>query len=262
MKELINYLFSRMGYNISKQTNVILGFPTEATVWEVGLMSELLGIDHKGFIRNEKRLTMLSIPRLWAAISATKYVINNDIPGDIVECGVWKGGCAMAIAQTLKKYRSSKKVYLFDTFDGMTEPSALDVDTHSGENYGETYESLNLDKRNRVKLDYYGLGVPNCSLAHVKKNFLDWGLMDYALFVEGDVRETLYDKASIPDALSLVRLDTDWFDTTLLELQTLYPLLQKGGVLLLDDYGTFNGARKAVDNYFEEIGFSPFVVYD
>ena len=59
MKELINYLFSRMGYNISKQTNVILGFPTEATVWEVGLMSELLGIDHKGFIRNEKRLTML-----------------------------------------------------------------------------------------------------------------------------------------------------------------------------------------------------------
>ena len=82
--------------------------------------------------------------------------------------------------------------------------------------------------------------------------------MDYALFVEGDVRETLYDKASIPDALSLVRLDTDWFDTTLLELQTLYPLLQKGGVLLLDDYGTFNGARKAVDNYFEEIGFSPF----
>ena len=221
MKKLINYLFSRMGYNISKQTNVILGFPTEATVWEVGLMSELLGIDHKGFIRNEKRLTMLSIPRLWAAISATKYVINND------------------------------------TFDGMTEPSALDVDTHSGENYGETYESLNLDKRNRVKLDYYGLGVPNCSLAHVKKNFLDWGLMDYALFVEGDVRETLYDKASIPDALSLVRLDTDWFDTTLLELQTLYPLLQKGGVLLLDDYGTFNGARKAVDKYFEEIGFSP-----
>ena len=75
-------------------------------------------------------------------------------------------------SSNVKKYRSSKKVYLFDTFDGMTEPSALDVDTHSGEkNYGETYESLNLDKRNRVKLDYYGLGVPNCSLAHVKKNF-------------------------------------------------------------------------------------------
>ena len=86
--------------------------------------------------------------------------------------------------------------------------------------------------------------------------------MDYALFVEGDVRETLYDKASIPDALSLVRLDTDWFDTTLLELQTLYPLLQKGGVLLLDDYGTFNGAEKGSGQLFRRNRFFPFVVYD
>ena len=184
-------------------------------------------------------------------------MIDNDIPGDIVECGVWKGRFAIAIARTLKKYCSSKKVYLFDTFDGMTEPSALDVDTHSGEIFSETYESLNGDRRNRVKLDYYGLGVPNCSLAHVKKNFSDRGLMEYACFVEGEVRETLNDKTSIPDALSVVRLETDWFDSTLVELQTLYPLLQRGGVLLLDDYGMYNGAREAVDNYFEEIGSSP-----
>ena len=78
---------------------------------------------------------------------------------------------------------------------------------------------------------------------------------DRAVFVPGKVEETI--PASAPERIALLRLDTDWYESTYHELVHLYPRLEAGGVLILDDYGHFEGARRAVDRYFDENGARP-----
>ena len=69
--------------------------------------------------------------------------------------------------------------------------------------------------------------------------------------IQGDVAETLLESKNLPEKIAILRLDTDWYESTRIELERLYPLLEPGGVLIIDDYGHFDGARKAVDEYFK-----------
>jgi len=94
------------------------------------------------------------------------------------------------------------------------------------------------------------------SLEEVKQNFEEFNLLDSnILFCKGDVRETLLNQ-ELPGTIALLRLDTDFYDSTLVEMQRLWPLLAPGGILILDDYGHWDGARKAVDEYFSSIGLT------
>ena len=88
------------------------------------------------------------------------------------------------------------------------------------------------------------------SLDEVKANFRARGLLSQAVFVEGDVLKTLKDRSNLPERISVLRLDTDWYESTRAELEVLYPRLQVGGVIIVDDYGYWGGAKKAVDEYF------------
>ncbi len=191
--------------------------------------------------------TMTSPERVYALRQSVQYVVNQDIPGDFVECGVWRGGSMMVVARTLQELNVvSKRLYLFDTFEGMSAPTQDDV-TFKGESalklLGESSKETNPV-------------VAYSSIEEVKGNLDSTGYPSGKVhFIKGKVEETIPDKA--PSQIALLRLDTDWYESTYHELVHLFPLLSPGGVLIIDDYGHWAGARKAVDTYFAEQGLHP-----
>ncbi len=190
-----------------------------------------------------KPYTMTSDERIFSLIESVRYVINNKIPGDIVECGVWRGGSMMASAKTLLDLNDQEKhLYLFDTFEGMTEPGKIDV---SNSKLDATKEFDN------TKINSNSSKWCRASIEDVKSNLFN---IDYDKskihFIKGKVEDTL--PTNEPKSISILRLDTDWYKSTKHELIHLFPKLSKGGVLIIDDYGFWQGARKAVDEYISE----------
>jgi O-methyltransferase len=198
-------------------------------------------------IYNEvKPFTMTSKERMFSLYKSVEYVIQNNIPGDFVECGVWKGGSAMLIAVFLLELKvKDRKIYLYDTFEGMSEPTN---DDHKMENS----EFLAIDKWNKQKTDDADVNEwCYAGLDEVRSNMMKTGYTaDKIIFVKGKVEETIPTQA--PSAIAILRLDTDWYESTRHELLHLYPLLSNKGVLIIDDYGHWAGAKKAVDEYFKK----------
>ena len=241
LKKIANKVFKPFGYELIKK-NSKLNFPIEINEDEMQFISEILYPKRNS--SNSIPLSMVSIERLWAVISATKYIVENNIEGDLVECGVWRGGCSIAIARTLEKLESEKKVYLFDTFEGMTKPTNFDRDAIDSNSAKIKFKES--QKENYNEWCY-------ASLQDVKNSFLKYDLISNAQFIKGDVKETLKDEKNIPKKISLLRLDTDWYESTKIELEILYPLLKSKGVLMVDDYGHWEGARMAVDEYMNSL---------
>ena len=186
--------------------------------------------------------SMTSIERMYALYQGVRHVIRRGIPGDFVECGVWRGGSSMCVALTLLELGvRDRTLYLYDTYAGMSEPTEQDVNLR-GKPAHQTWARSQRNGSNEWCYE---------SLPQVRENLLGTGYPEDKLqFVQGLVEQTI--PAVKPDAISLLRLDTDWYESTRHELIHLYPLLQPGGVLVLDDYGHWQGARQAVDEYFAE----------
>jgi O-methyltransferase len=185
--------------------------------------------------------TMTGYKGIHATCAAVKYVTKNRIPGAIVECGVWKGGSMMAAAYTLLKLgETSRDIFLFDTFEGMTEGSDVDVDW--------------LGRRASLRHAHYkrlGKKWAHGPLEEVKATLCGVGYNnDRIHFVKGKVEDTI--PAEAPDTISFLRLDTDFYQSTRHELVHLFPRLSPGGILTVDDYGSWKGARQATDEYIEE----------
>jgi O-methyltransferase len=187
--------------------------------------------------------TMTSTERLYALFKATQYVAAAGLPGDFAECGVWRGGSVMMMALALKMLGiSDRNIYLFDTFEGMTPPTDVDED-FAGVKATELLAREGGDRERNIFMAY----APK---EEVLRNLRATGYpMERFVFVRGDVKDTLPLRA--PDVLSLLRLDTDWYDSTRHELECLFPRLTPRGILIIDDYGYHKGSRKAVDEYFE-----------
>ena len=185
-------------------------------------------------IKRVRKHTMTSPARLNALIDATEHVVANRIPGAIVECGVWKGGSMMAVALTLQRLGATdRELVLFDTFTGMTEPTPEDADS--------PYDGYSLYAMWKRRTNW--IGVP---AEEVRAAMLSTGYpADRITLVEGPVETTV--PARAPEQIALLRLDTDWYASTKHEMEHLYPRLAPGGVLVLDDYGHYAGARRAVD---------------
>lgn len=213
-------------------------YAIEATPSDIEIIKYVRGTNNPN-----GKLTKCNVKRIWAAISSVNHIIKNNIPGDIAECGVWRGGCSLAMALKLKELNSNKKIYLFDTFEGMTEPSVYDK---------KAYKKLNVFKKfNYSKKKNYNEWC-YASLSDVKHQFNCFNLLDNVIFVKGDIRKTLLKSSNLPSKLSILRLDTDFHDSTESSLKNLFPLLEKNGILLIDDYGCWEGVRKAVDEYFQK----------
>ncbi|MEC9091500.1 MAG: TylF/MycF/NovP-related O-methyltransferase [Planctomycetota bacterium] len=185
--------------------------------------------------------TMTSPERIEALCNAVHHISTSKIGGDIVECGVWRGGSMMAIAHCLQQQEDThRKLHLYDTFEGM--PPAQEVD--------RDFTNTSADKLLEVqeKLDPQSIWCYS-GIDEVKKNMAATCYPDNLIrLVPGRVEETL--AFDLPDQIALLRLDTDWYESTKVSLEQLYPRLVPGGVLIIDDYGHWQGCRKAVDDYF------------
>lgn len=193
-----------------------------------------------------KPFTLTGGDRILATLDAVRYVVQRRVPGALVECGVWKGGSILAMVRTLQDLGvDDRDIYLYDTFSGMTQPSELDT-TQFGE--PATAEWDRSTSEGRVPWGW-AFGEDAASLESVQKLLDATGYPPERLhFVVGDVQETLPE--NLPTSIAVLRLDTDWYESTRAELSYLYPRLSSGGVLIIDDYGHWEGARRAVDEYF------------
>jgi len=188
-----------------------------------------------------QEITLSGMERVAALRQAVEYIVRHNIPGDVVECGVWKGGSMVVIAKTLLEQKAAtRKLYLFDTFTGMTAPTEADKDLR-GTNASNLLEAA---KEQKANSNVWAVAP----LEGVKEVMQATGYApEKIMYVEGRVEETI--PAQAPAQISLLRLDTDWYESTYHELVHLFPRLSVGGVLLIDDYGHWEGARRAVDQY-------------
>lgn len=183
--------------------------------------------------------TMTSVQRGLALFRAVRYICENNIAGDFIECGVWRGGSSMIAMSALRHFGvTDRRVFLFDTFQGMTEPSHADVDVA-----GNTAAEIMKEQ----------VGRPDgilciASLDEVKANVAKVGYPVHLVeYVAGDIRKTAREFQCRP--IALLRLDTDFYDSTKVEMEEFYPHLVSHGVLLVDDYGHWAGARRAIEEY-------------
>ena len=191
-----------------------------------------------------KPYTMTSLERLYSLYKAVNYTIQNNIEGDFVECGVWKGGSALMIGKILAlKNIQNRKIFLYDTYEGMSEPSEKDKD-FAGKTAVELLEENDIKVQDSVWC--------YSSFDEVKNTIALSGLSEEnIIMIKGKVEDTI--TSSLPmNKIALLRLDTDWYESTKHELHFLYPILSKNAVLIIDDYGHWQGCRKAVDEYIAE----------
>jgi hypothetical protein len=230
MKSIIKRLVRRTGFDIVRyRPGSELVNLADLTRGEVNI------------VRSVKPYTLTSEERIAALLNAVEYITKNKIPGAMAECGVWRGGSMMAVALTLLHHGdTSRELYLYDTFEGMSEP------TNQDRSFDGRFAQSQLDR------DPIGTGIwCRSPIEEVRTNVLSTGYPEERVhFVLGKVEETL--PATKPDQLSLLRLDTDWYSSTKHELTHLFPLLHPQGVLIIDDYGHWQGARQAVDEYVME----------
>ena len=191
--------------------------------------------------------TMTSPERILGLCRAVEHLQSNEIPGDFVECGVWRGGSMAAVVKTLRNMAGpNRELWLYDTFEGMTPPTNQDVDF-----LGQTAQQLLQQQDPTDPMSVWCMSP----LEGVRKLMIDNGYpLDQIHFVKGKVEETL--PTSRPEQISLLRLDTDWYESTRCELEYLFPKLVPGAVVIIDDYGHWKGCRRAVDEYFAEHGIS------
>jgi O-methyltransferase len=229
IKPIIHKFFRAFGADMIRYRPVQEDYPPDFTQDDINI------------IREVRAWTMTSPERIHALIQAVRYVSLNCITGSIVECGVWKGGSMAAVAKTLLQLQDLERdLYLFDTFQGMTEPTSNDVD-HSGKYASE------------LLVEDPGIKCADAPLESVQKVLYETRYPKEKIhFVRGKVEDTI--SKSSPDSISLLRLDTDWYESTKHELVHLFPRLSHRGVLIIDDYGHWKGSRQACDEYFSEKG--------
>lgn len=216
MKYWVQRLVNRLGYRVQRLMPPDLPPETVAT------------------IRRVRPYTLTSVEAISELCAATEHIVRRGIPGAFVECGVWRGGSSMAVALTLLRLGEvERELFLYDTFSGMTPPTSADVRVLDGRAASDP-SSMNLSEPPSpaaVRATLESTGYPAEKLQ----------------VIEGRVETTI--PAAVPAQIALLRLDTDWYESTRHELEHLYPLLSRGGVLIVDDYGHWAGARQAVDEY-------------
>ena len=233
---LLKSLLKKINYSLIKNEKINLDYEfPEATKFEKELFNSIC-----------PEYTMTSPERIFALMKSINFIKNNNVEGDFVECGVWRGGNLILFQKFIEKYNLNKKIYAYDTFEGMSEPEKID-ETFKGESSLYLLNKLKKKKVNRKE----NILIADCSLEQVEQNFKKFTNKNNLISIKGDVEKTLNVKENLPNKISILRLDTDWYSSTKKELEILFPLLEKNGVLIIDDYGFWKGARKAVDEYFE-----------
>jgi O-methyltransferase len=221
----------RLGFDIVRA-------PAEAPAPDVPVD---IDADAIALFRRVQPYTLTGIERVVALRDAIRHVVAAGVDGAVVECGVWKGGSMVVVAETLLSLGvRDRDLYLFDTFTKMPPPDDVDVDAW-GVAAASVYDDV-------VDHPFYAFDQ-----AEVRRLLVGTGYPEERLhFVQGMVEDTIPEHA--PERIALCRLDTDWYASVSHELRHLVPRVSEGGIVLIDDYGHFAGSRKAVDEYLAEQG--------
>ncbi len=241
LKNSIKKIFNSIGLEISKyhpQSAV------QAEEFPLDFEQEYIDI-----IKMVKPYTMTSSERLYQLIHCTKYIIENNIPGDFVECGVWRGGSILTIIETLKLLNSrDRKIQLFDTFSSDDIFATKTVVTEDKPFKGSLEEI-----KKSATIDF------SVNLYDVKNVMKKTGYpQENVIFNVGRVEDTI-STANI-DSISLLRLDTDWYDSTKFQLEELYDKVVTNGVVIFDDYGFWKGHKKAADEFLLKNNIKPLLM--
>jgi hypothetical protein len=244
LKRQIRRAFNRFGLDLVRlqprptqnPDQQVVEFPCDFTPRDIAIMERVLPY------------TMTSPERLLSTVQAVRYVTENRIPGDFVECGVWRGGSVLAMLLTLLEYGvTDRKIHLFDTFEGMTEPTEADRDLMN-----EDAAAILARTERKAGMNVWCIA----SEQDVRQTVSIAGYpAENIHFAVGDVLKTIPEAA--PERIALLRLDTDWYESTRHELIHLYPRLAPQGVLIIDDYGFWQGARQATDEFFATLDAKP-----
>ena len=233
IKNLINQFLSIFNYKIIKQKK-----PTKIIEAEKNYLLLMEKI---------KKISVTSTERQWALIQSVKYVHENHLEGDLVECGVFKGGNLILMKHICEKLKLKKNIYAYDTYSGMTVPTEHDIELDTNI---KAKEIMNKSYNNRQKGNNIWCYA---TLDQVKYNLSkEFSNYDEIKFIKGPVENSLLEEENLPKKISILRLDTDFYSSTKIELEILYPRLIKGGVLIIDDYGSWGGSKKAVDEFFNQ----------
>lgn len=236
LKSFASKLIGKFRKQSAKPHEKSMFVPVEASPEEIAILDRC------------RPFTMTSNERIWASMSAASYVAKNHVAGAIVECGVWRGGSSMAMLEILIMLGvNDRHFFLYDTFEGMSQSTQFDQDRS-----GRLAEVL-LSKAPQTSVLW-----AIASIEEVRENLAKTGYPTQLLhFIEGDMTATLEVQANLPNEIAVLRLDTDWYESTKKELDVLFPRIVSGGVCIIDDYGHWSGAKKAVDEYLSHQKLSP-----
>lgn len=227
-KKIIKKTLNSLGYEIKRINN----FEDRYNYY----IAETDEYEQKLITKFEK-ISLPSRVNLWSIIQSIKHIKNQSIEGDIVECGIYNGFTLSLIGILLEHYKLNKRIWGYDTFEeGFIKDTLTDKDIDIKNNP----VTLENDNTRHYSLDEV--------IMNIKKNS-DFNEKKYNL-IKGNILNTLDDKQNIPRSISFLRMDTDIYATTKKQLEILYPRLNKGGVLHIDDYGICPGVKFAVDEYF------------
>jgi len=189
-------------------------------------------------------------------VAALNYVLDTGVEGALVECGVEEGNFQAVWITELMRRNETRDIYMFDTFGGLTRPGANDYTSSDTPFYKMTNEMV-VEEWSKYKVSDDINNWCYCSLERVQARLNEFNYDSSKLhYVVGDVMSTLNDGANIPEKIAILRLDTDWYETSKFELEKLYDKVVTGGVIVFDDYYHWAGQRKATDEFFAERGLS------
>lgn len=177
---------------------------------------------------SDNAITMIGEKRLDNLVDCITQIQKENVQGDLIECGVWRGGASIFMKATLNELSMPRKVFVADSFCGFQKKNELRFDIDKGASF----------------LDAIELSV---SKDEVQKNFEKFELLDEnVIFIEGFVENTL---PTFNEQLSLIRLDMDLYGPTLMALEYLYDKLSIGGYVIIDDYASMLCCITAVEHF-------------
>jgi len=248
IKRILKSAADSLGYTIERKRPTAAVSASEPPVKPFKEFPHDFTLQEREIWRSVEHYTMTSKERVVSLIRAVQYLERYRIPGAFVECGVWRGGSMMAVARTLLANGSiDRELFLFDTFSGMPEAADADMDLFGRSGTALLAELRKLPPEGQAENNI----VAHCPIEAVRANLISTGYpRDKLHFIEGAVESTIPRYA--PERIGLLRLDTDWYESTRHELVHLFPRLSSHGILVIDDYGHWRGARLAVDEFFEQ----------
>ena len=233
--------------NIVRKNKILFSFAKKLMLVKSIPLIDFLNFKKLWLFKKVYPYTMVGYARLSNVYELANLVEKNKISGAFVECGVWKGGCVAVMAFEAQKFGSGRKIWLFDSFEGLPEPTQKDGPI--AKEYAQNKAGGNLKTIDRC------VG----SLEDVKEIFFKKLKLnpDNIIIKKGWFQNTLPESKEKIGKIAFLRLDGDWYESTKVCLDNLYDNVIIGGYVVLDDYGCWDGAKKALDEFFAERKINP-----